>query len=374
MLADVCRTSNAALRFGYGNNGFAHGQLCGEVGFAMTVTVLMVAEKPSLAESIAHHLSHGQSSKRPRTVPVYEYHGKWKGQSALFKVTSTTGHVFGSDFTSRHQDWNRVDEDELFSAEIVKSERPGAKICQHLKSESYGCDAIVLWLDCDREGENICFEVLSVVRPNISEMSRIWRAKFSAITQTEIQHAFDNLVKPNKDVSDAVDCRQELDLIVGCAFTRYQTKFFQGKYGDLDANVVSYGPCQTPTLGFCVQRHDEMMNFKSENYWRLIPLCNRGGGIVHFEWHRGRIFDEPCARLMQKKVTQTKLATVTHVTRAMDTKPRPAGLNTVELLKVASRSLGIGPQQCMSIAEHLYISGYLSYPEQSLPHTPRRST
>jgi DNA topoisomerase IA len=43
-------------------------------------------------------------------------------------------------------------------------------------------------------------------------------------------------------------------------------------------------------------------------------------------------------------------------------KHRPHGLNTVELLKVASASLGIGPHQTMAVAERLYIQGFISYP------------
>ncbi|VEL21526.1 unnamed protein product [Protopolystoma xenopodis] len=43
-------------------------------------------------------------------------------------------------------------------------------------------------------------------------------------------------------------------------------------------------------------------------------------------------------------------------------KPRPNGLNTVEMLRLASSCLGIGPQACMVIAERLYTSGYFNYP------------
>ena len=51
----------------------------------------------------------------------------------------------------------------------------------------------------------------------------------------------------------------------------------QGKYGNLDASVISYGPCQTPTLAFCVQRHQIMTAFQPEDFWSVRPHISRAG-------------------------------------------------------------------------------------------------
>jgi DNA topoisomerase-3 len=54
---------------------------------------------------------------------------------------------------------------------------------KYLASVAKKCDFLILWLDCDREGENICFEVIEVVRksmllhdPDGEFMDRVFRS------------------------------------------------------------------------------------------------------------------------------------------------------------------------------------------------------
>ena len=86
------------------------------------------------------------------------------------------------------------------------------KLPDMLRKEGTGADYLVLWLDCDKEGENICFEVLDALRNtmrlNFSPHNQsVFRARFSAITSEEIRKAFANLVLPNKNEALSVDAR-----------------------------------------------------------------------------------------------------------------------------------------------------------------------
>lgn len=64
----------------------------------------MVAEKPSIALSIAEALSRNFVKKTgpARACPIYTYRGTFMGMSANFKVTSVAGHVYNRDFPKEY--------------------------------------------------------------------------------------------------------------------------------------------------------------------------------------------------------------------------------------------------------------------------------
>lgn len=96
----------------------------------------------------------------------------------------------------------------------------------------------------------------------------------------------------------------------------------------------------------------------------MVPTVqsSTSGSTFTLSWDRDREFDQRVAQNIFSKVKKAGKAIVTRVDKKEKRKPPPTALNTVELLRVASSSLGIGPHQTMQVAERLYTQGYISYP------------
>lgn len=123
----------------------------------------------------------------------------------------------------------QVDPAELYECPVTKTEaNEKQRVPQMLKAEARNADFLVLWLDCDKEGENICFEITDILQDTMQLIpgKTLFRARFSALTGPDLNKAMENLNVPNENESKSVDARQELDLRIGCCFTRFQTKAF----------------------------------------------------------------------------------------------------------------------------------------------------
>lgn len=86
--------------------------------------------------------------------------------------------------------------EDLYHIPLLKSpvENAGAVI-SNLKQFSRDCDDLIIWTDCDREGEAIGFDIIDVCLQQKSNID-VFRAKFSALTKEDLENAAFNLERP----------------------------------------------------------------------------------------------------------------------------------------------------------------------------------
>lgn len=327
-------------------------------------TWLNVAEKPSVAKEMAHVLSGcggGQLRSIPsesRFNPVFEF--SFEGNTMI--VTSVAGHLMETEFPPETQSWATYPFQGLFSARIDKRVRASLEpVKRNLEGLARRAQVLVLWLDCDREGENIAFEVVQVALAQNRRLT-VQRAHFSALTQRDLLGAVRSLRPPDRRLSEAVEARQEMDLRIGAAFTRFQSVRFGSAFSGIP-RVLSFGPCQFPTLGFIVERHWERGGFVPED----LHTLHLAHTTTRFHSSRGPMFDQVAATVVYQDMLDTAAraghrAMVTRVHLRPSRRRPPVPLATVVLQKLASTHLRIPSEECMTLAEQLYQEGFLSYP------------
>ena len=239
---------------------------------------------------------------------IYEFQHLVQGTQSNMVMTSVSGHLLGMDFSEQFKKWHSCHPAQLFELPVVKSCREDnmLNIKRTLEREARGAKLLIIWTDCDREGENIGMEVVTVCRA-VYPTLRVLRAKFSEITHASIDRAMRSLVPVNENVSAAVDCRQELDLRIGAAFTRFQTMRLQKIFpNSLSEKLISYGSCQFPTMGFVVERFKAIENFVPENFWKLRVTHQVAECRVEFNWKRQRLFHQGAVQVRRLRSLITK--------------------------------------------------------------------
>ena len=230
-------------------------------------------------------------------------------------------------------------------------------IIRSLKNLAKKADSVVIGTDFDREGELIGSDALRQIREVAPDVP-VSRARYSAFTKAEIDHAFNNLVELDQDLADAGESRQYIDLIWGAVLTRYLTTARFSGFG----NTRSAGRVQTPTLGLVVERERERMAFKPEDYWVISGEASHGEDDPFKVSHTtARFWDKDAADAAYANVAQAKEARVTAVERKSRTQRPPAPFNTTSL-QAAAAAEGISPARTMRLAESLYMDGLISYP------------
>ena len=364
---------------------------------------LVVTEKNDAAQQIARLLS---TSGKPKADKVYDtpvYRFQHDGEEWV--TIGLRGHIMAPDFPpqlvySPEAGWQGLTaEGELIPASIPDSlpkppyeskRKPFTKdgvdikgwkvpslpylvwapieklpaekgIIRSLKNLAKKADSIVIGTDFDREGELIGSDALRQMREVAPDVP-VSRARYSAFTKAEIDHAFANLVDLDQDLADAGESRQYIDLIWGAVLTRYLTMARFGGFG----NVRSAGRVQTPTLALVVEKERERQAFVPEDYWVVSGECAPAGNgdddarfrVTHAT---ARFKDEAKAKAAFERARAASQATVTDVVKKSRTTKPPAPFNTTSL-QAAAAAEGISPARTMRLAESLYMDGLISYP------------
>ncbi len=305
---------------------------------------LIITEKHNTAKRIASILFKDVKAKKEHGINYYY------SPSNKAYVLGLKGHIVELDFPDEFGNWKKVPLKELLRANLVKriKEKGIAKLLKELAKK---VDKVTIATDFDREGELIGVEALEIVR-SVNPKVKVDRVRYSAITPEDIRRAFSNPVNVDLRLAKSAEARQKIDLIWGAVLTR----LISLSSGRMGRNFLSVGRVQSPTLRLIVEREREIENFKPEPYWEIYAtFCN---GDCFLAKHVLKFKDKHKAEEAFNSIGS--YAVVKKFEKKKKIEKRPTPFNTTEFLKEASKFMS--PAKAMSIAENLYMEGYISYP------------
>jgi DNA topoisomerase-1 len=321
---------------------------------------LIVTEKNNSAKKIAEILSRGEAKEdKAYKVPFYT----WSDADGDQMTVGLKGHVVSPAFPDGYSNWQETDLHDLIDAELVK-EPTDKNVVKAVRKLAKDASAVVIATDYDREGELIGLEALEevlagnpgILSTTLEDRPAVKRARYSALTKDEIERAFGELDELSYDLANAGAARQDIDLIWGATLTR-AVSLATRRFG---SNFLSVGRVQSPTLALIVERELERRAHVQKPYWELWAKFAHADGAFEARHETDKFWEKPEADAALAGTSSPGV--VKDVTSKKNTRKPPTPLNTTAFTTDASSRLGITPKRAMSLAEDLYMDGFISYP------------
>ena len=233
--------------------------------------------------------------------------------------------------------------------EILPDKR---KVVDELSKLSKSVDTVWLASDEDREGEAIAWHLAEVLDLPVDKTKRI---VFHEITKPAILHAIETPRTIDMNLVNAQQARRVLDRIVGFELSPVLWKKVKPS--------LSAGRVQSVAVRLIVEREREIIAFQSTPYYRVVAQFYRTDDQTKtlFKAELGTRFDtkEQAEEFLRKSIGAAY--TVTKVEEKPAKRYPAAPFTTSTLQQEAGRKLGMSVAQTMSVAQHLYEQGLITY-------------
>ena len=263
-----------------------------------------------------------------------------------YKVMSSYGHIRDL----KKKDFS-VNLDDFTPVYVIPEDKED--VVAKLKKAAKGAENVWLASDEDREGEAISWHLAHVLGLDIDKTKRI---VFHEITKNAILEAIKHPRTIDKNLVNAQQARRVLDRIVGFKLSPVLWKKLKPQ--------LSAGRVQSVAVRLIVEREREIQNFKPEASFKVTAeFVSAGEGkektLLKAEYEQRFATEKEAQAFLEK--CQGCQFTISDVTKKPMHKVPAPPFTTSTLQQEAARKLGFSVAQTMSVAQHLYEAGLITY-------------
>ena len=316
------------------------------------MSIVVLAEKPSVAEDIAKMLN---INKKETT--------HWTGNDIV--VTWAVGHMlelkYMDDYNPEFKNWRKTAADLPFVPEEFEfkpksgSTRKQLTAVKKLMSDK-AVTEIVNACDAAREGELI-FQTIYRYSKSKSPVSRMW---LQSMTTEAIQRAWDERKSASEyqNLADAAYSRSYADWLIGMNGSRIAEVFLPKKRTER----ISLGRVQTATLAILVDHEIEILKHIATPFWTLNAQFEGNDSSWNGRWEGGAatedtkphwILTPEDKERIQALIDSGEQATVTQKVTTSKERP-PLNFDLTTLQRQANSMFSWPAKRTLNVAQALY--------------------